>query len=729
MFNISNIQLHFNLNVAFLILAALIAIAFSTFVYWHTLPPVSTRKRVLLIALRSLAVMLIIFVLFEPIFSLIRKSNEKPILAVLIDNSKSMTITDKTGNREETLRNILKDNMASAVLKGMNGVGEVKYALFSDKFAIVPGFALDSLRLNGSGTDIAHALHQLKETSAEENLQAVLLLTDGNYNVGQNPIYEAETYGKPIYVVGIGDSSEQKDLLITKVLTNEIAYIDSRVPVDVKVKSSGFSGERVEVALREDGKTIDQQFIVLKSGTNEHPVQLHFVPKEEGMRKYTVTISNLPGELTEKNNYRSFFVKVLKSKIKVLLFAGAPSPDVSFIRQAIENDKNIEVKTFIQKSGSEFYEGNFSASTLKDYDCFMLVGFPIYSSPQQVLDAIKNAAQEQNKPLFVVLSRKTDLSRLKALESVLPFTVIQIRSEEISAFVQISPAQKTHPTVKLSNAGAWDKLPPIYKTESVFRPKPESDIIGLMKINNITFSEPMLLARKLNKQKSLAVLGYGIWRWKLLAGGLSDMEDVFQSFISNSIRWLTTREDEKQVRLATTKEIYNSGERVEFLGQVYDENYEPVENADVKVKVTGGGQVLETALTSVGSGRYEGALDGLQEGDYQFSGSAIASGKTLGESKGRFSIGELNIEFQDTRMNASLLQQIAYRSGGKYYTPSNGAFSATQLGKDLKNNPNFVPKVVAQKSEFELWNRKYILGAVVLLFGLEWFIRKRSGMM
>jgi len=119
----------------------------------------------------------------------------------------------------------------------------------------------------------------------------------------------------------------------------------------------------------------------------------------------------------------------------------------------------------------------------------------------------------------------------------------------------------------------------------------------------------------------------------------------------------------------------------------------------------------------------------LQEGDYQFSGSAIASGKTLGESKGRFSIGELNIEFQDTRMNASLLQQIAYRSGGKYYTPSNGAFSATQLGKDLKNNPNFVPKVVAQKSEFELWNRKYILGAVVLLFGLEWFIRKRSGMM
>lgn len=326
MFDLSSVKLHFNLNFILLILAALVAIAFSIFVYRHTLPPVPTRKRILLIALRSLAVTLIIFVLFEPILSLIRKSNEKPILAVLIDNSKSMTITDKTGNREETLRNLLKDQK----LHGLSGPGETTFHLFSDRLITVPSFAPDSLSLNGSGTDIAHALHQLKETSAEENLQAVLLLTDGDYNIGQNPIYEAETYGKPIYVVAIGDSSEQKDLLITKVLTNEIAYVDSRVPVDVTVKSSGFGGERVEVALREDGKTIDQQFIVLKSGTNEYPVQLHFVPKEQGIRKYSLNISNLPGEVTEKNNYRSFFVKVLKSKIKVLLFAGAPSTDVSF---------------------------------------------------------------------------------------------------------------------------------------------------------------------------------------------------------------------------------------------------------------------------------------------------------------------------------------------------------------------------------------------------------------
>jgi hypothetical protein len=239
----------------------------------------------------------------------------------------------------------------------------------------------------------------------------------------------------------------------------------------------------------------------------------------------------------------------------------------------------------------------------------------------------------------------------------------------------------------------------------------------------------MLLARKLNKQKSFAVLGYGIWRWKLLAAGLSDMEDVFQSFVSNSIRWLTTREDEKQVRLATTKEIYNTGERVEFLGQVYDENYEPVENADVKVKVMSGGHEFETVLVSVGAGRYEGTLDGLQEGDYQFSGSAVTRGRTLGESKGRFSIGEVNVEFQDTRMNASLLQQIAHRSGGKYYTAANGAFKAAQLGNDISKDPNFVPRTVTQKSEYDLWNLKYILGAIVVLFGLEWFIRKRSGMM
>jgi hypothetical protein len=722
MFDISDIQLHFNLNVIFLLLAAVFAIVFSLIVYRRTVPPVSTGNRLLLVALRSLAVILLIFILFEPILSILRKSNKKPVVAVVVDNSKSMTIKDRAGDRESQLKSILR----SDGLQDISKTADVRYARFSDKFDFAPWLTSDSLKLNGNGTDIAHAIRQIKASAVDENIQAVVLLTDGDYNLGQNPIYEAETLGKPIYTVGLGDSSEQKDLLISKVLTNEIAYVDSRVPVDIVVKSSGFSSERVAVALRESGQTVDEQFIVLKSGTNEYPVQLHFVPKEEGIQKYSAIVSGLPGELTEKNNQRSLFVKVLKSKIKVLLFAGAPSSDVSFIRQSIDNDKNLELQTFVQKYGSEFYEGNFSPSALKDCDCLFLVGFPIANTPQQVVDAIKNAAEESGKPVFLVLSRKSDLNRLKSLESILPFVIAQIRGEEISAFVQISPAQRTHPAVRLSNGSAWDKLPPIYKTESILRPKPESDIVGLMKINNITFSEPMLLTRNLNKHKSIAVLGYGIWRWKLLTEGLSGgTEGVFQSFISNSIRWLTTREEEKQVHVATVKEIYNSGERVEFIGQVYDEKYEPLDNAELRIKVKRAEGESETVLAAVGSGRYEGAIEGLPEGDYHFSATAVAGGRTLGESKGRFSIGEANMEFQDTRMNAALLQQISYRSGGRFCTPS----TFSQLCGDLKANPNLVVRAVTQKSEFQLWNRKYLLGVIVLLLALEWFLRKRSGMM
>jgi hypothetical protein len=130
-------------------------------------------------------------------------------------------------------------------------------------------------------------------------------------------------------------------------------------------------------------------------------------------------------------------------------------------------------------------------------------------------------------------------------------------------------------------------------------------------------------------------------------------------------------------------------------------------------------------LDPIGSGQYEGSFGSLEEGDYQFTASVKVDGKTIGEDRGTFSVGGINVEFQETRMNKALLEQLAARTGGRYFTPT----TAQSLAQSVASLPNFKPREVTRTEDIELWNRSWMLALVVGLFSLEWIVRKRHGML
>jgi hypothetical protein len=210
-----------------------------------------------------------------------------------------------------------------------------------------------------------------------------------------------------------------------------------------------------------------------------------------------------------------------------------------------------------------------------------------------------------------------------------------------------------------------------------------------------------------------------------MAQGSPQSERLFATFLGNSIRWLTTSDENRPVKVTPVKTAFTQGEPIEFIGQVYDANANPIENAQLTLTAQQQGKEFQTTLRALGNGRYEGALEGLSEGDYTFKAAATSDGQPLGEDRGRFSIGELALEFQDTRMNAQLLRQLAARTGGEFFT----ATSFNGIGNLLAGKGSFVARDVQQAREFELWNWKYMLALVVLLFAIEWFVRKRSGML
>ncbi len=727
MTTLPEISLNTSGSTLLLILSLLVAIGLSYFVYRNTIPPVPPGWRILLMSLRAAVVMIIILLLFEPILSITRRKQEKPVVAVLLDNSASMALNDQKVNRRSELKNILNTELFQ---KDSRHFDFVFYPYSAQLFAELES-APDSMALNGDGTDIRRALVELKERLAEKYFGAVLLITDGADNLGENPARYAANYGVPIFPIAVGDPSEQKDVLISNYVTNEIAYAGTRVPVDVYVRSSGFAGKRVQVTLNDENQSLDAQVVQLSGDSFEQKVRLHFTPEKEGVFKYELRIPEMAGELTKINNSKTFYVKILKSKLKLLVVAGSPGADFLFLKRALESDENIEVQSFVEKTRGRFYKNSAlpNADQLTKFDCLIVVDYPRKTSSAESLEKIKSALAK-GKPLFVLSGKNTDYTKLLTLNDFIPLAAIPPKGPEQIVYMKQLPQGMHHPLLRLSeddseNIEKWQELPPsFFNLNSVKLHDTAQSLVVLDPERSGGFGRralPLVAVRSSGKRKSAAVFSYGLWRWDLLMWGVGKNNSSYQTFLQNTIRWLTTDDDSKLVKIAANKEIYRSGEEVKFTAQVYFEDYQPVAGAEVAVQLQSAKGKQNLALSNAGRGRYEGSFQVLEGGDYEFTGTAHLQSRVLGRDSGKFSVEEFSLEYQNTRMNEDLLKRIANASGGEFFTSED--FSG------LKEKLTFPDKFITLKNEWEVWNRLPLLITCIFLLSAEWFIRKRKGML
>jgi hypothetical protein len=709
----------------FLLLLLLMgAIGLALWAYRVTIPPISRRKKIILVTLRSITLVLLVVLIAEPLFRISHTIRRAPVLAVIADNSLSMTLTDGEGNREQLLRKIFADG----AWDNISANSLVK------RFSIAPLFGQatpESLALRGVSTDLGAAFSALL-TKEPESMRAVILLSDGNYNVGANPLSLAERFPVPIFTIGIGDSSEQKDVVVSKIAGNAITYVDATVPVDATIKISGYKSALVGVNLLEDGKPIAQKSVTASSSpeATEYPVHFDYTPKTDGIKKITVRTVPLPGETTEKNNSRSFAMKVLKNKMRIVAIAGAPGPDAAAVMQTLTEDKNCEPALFFQTANGVLRAEKTTASlasALAGADCLVLVGFPTQQTSQQNLQTVVTAIRSKDLPLLFISGRTIDLDKLKQLEPLLPFTVTGARIDEQQVMAVIPAAQQSNMLMNGAAASAaWDKLPPIFSSIGVFKAKPEATVLATTKIQGVSLAVPLVLTRTIGTQKSFAILGYGIARWKLLAGISTETASFFSSWFSAATKWLAVREEDKRLKVEPEKEIFSQGEPATFAGQAYTETYDPLEQAAIRVEAVEEGtkEKYETVLAGIGSGRYEGTFTNLAEGEYQYTATASVNGTTFGTARGRFSVGEQSLEFADTKMNSTLMRQIASLSGGAYAD----AADYHAIVDRLKKSQLLKPEEEAVVSEVDMWSLPLLFSIILLCAGGEWFIRKRGGM-
>jgi hypothetical protein len=677
--------------------------------------------RIVLSILRGTALALVLILLLEPVLRTSFVIHHPPVVAILADRSASMTIVDRTGNRAEQIKDLL-----TSVIPGSIPAG-VETELYSFGTSLRGPLRQPPDTLGDETTDIAGALLALAHERDRFNIRAVIMVSDGMYTEGENPVYRAGGLGIPMFTVGVGDTAQQKDVLVSRITANDVVYAGTTAPVDVVIKSSGFGGEKAEVTLQDGPRILDRAVVVLPSGTAEVSARLSYTPEGEGSRRYTVRVSSLPGELTAANNRRLFGVKVLRSTMRVLILAAGPSPDLSVIRGTLAEDPNFSVRVLTQKLGGGYYEGTLSRQIIDSADCILSIGMPDAATSSGTVEFVRSAIVDGKKPLLFVGGKTIDPSKLIAMAPSLPVIPEGGSTGEQEVEFVPDPSHFDHPLLALGSdveRDVWSHLPPVFATRALYRLREGAVALGSPRIRNVLLPQPFMAVRDIAETRSFSLMGYGLWRWRLMAQGNSDTAPLFASFLSSAIRWLTSREEGRSVRVAPTRDQFSRGEPVSFTGQAYNANSQPVEDAQVSIEITGEGEHIQTDLHPLGSGRYEGAVDGLPPGEFTFRAIATRGGHEFGRDAGLFLVGGLNLEYLDTRMNAEVLQQLAYRTAGGYLAYRD----ASRLREMLASLKSLSPSDEKKTDALELHRLPSVLILVIALFSAEWIIRKRSGM-
>lgn len=715
---------HFSSSVHPVVLfaAAFAALLVGFLSYRATVPPVSRAWRIALGIIRGAALFFIVLLIGEPLLSVVTISEEPPRVAVLLDDSESMSVRERAGTRAETYRAFLS---SAPFQEFLSRIDHRVYA-FGRGVRPLSGVSADSLQFTSQATDIGAALDVTAREASAHNIRAILLITDGNATVGTSPLFAAEASGIPVFTVAIGDTVAHPDVAIGALAVNSIAYEGVRTPVSATVRVAGLDGTRVRVLLKSGGRVYDTASVSVGSGVREYPLELSFLPPSAGSATVTVEAVPVEGEMTTQNNRASSTLRVLKSKVKVLLVAGAPVVDAGFVRRSLllNPDFSVTLRTLV--ADGRYLEGNLTEQLLHDAEALVLISFP--SASTRVSDiALVGTALSHGLPVLFIAGPGADQNKAKMLESYLPFTILPSRADPRAKelFVSIPLSQEENVLFKGTPRAVWEQLPPVYQSPLTIRAKTESAIVADVRSSGAGAAEPIILTRNAGGVKSAAINAAALYRWKQLSAGIPESENVSDLFFSNIIRWLTARIDERPVRIAPIKESFDADERIEFFAQVYDESFMPADNADVTLTVASGEMTRNISLVPSGNGRYVGSIDPLPEGEYAFAGSAARGDVRIGADSGAFAVGGFRAEFLETRTRTDLLRQMSAITGGSSYLPEH----SETLTNDILGLPSFEPKKTEFARDFDARTLPALLVIVTALLAIEWGVRRFKGML
>jgi hypothetical protein len=652
----------------------------------------------LMTALRFSTVSVLAFFLLSPLIKTQFREIEKPIIIIAADNSASMKFSDTvayslkalTQNLNE-LKTTLSKDFDVRLVGFANAVNENPELTFAEKIS-----------------DYAALTNDLTAKYTGRNLGAVIIAGDGIYNNGSNPVYAAEKLKVPFYTIALGDTTIKKDLVLTKVNHNRIAFLGNNFPLDVVIDARQCSGANTNLTIQEDSSIVFSRNISVAGNKYHLNIPVVMEAKKKGIHKYRIKLSAVDGEINTINNVADVYIEVLESKQKILLLANAPHPDLSAFKTAIENNLNYEADVKFAES----FSGNLSL-----YQLVVLHQLPSESrsiGTKAILEKVK----QSNVPVLYVLGSQTNVGAFNELQLGLTIASNINRNNEVLPY-----ANKNFSlfTVSEEALNYINNFPPLIAPFGTYKPNAEIYTLLQQRIGPVTTDQPMLFFRDNNGSKSAVLCGEGLWKWRLQEFAEKENNSITNELVSKIMQYLLAKEKRSPFRVSN-KTDFKENEPLLFDAQLFNAAGDAVNEPDAQITFysqdkkeykytfskSGKGYALNAGLFPPGSYRYKAET---KLGDVNY------------RDEGEFTVSALQLENVETTANHQLLFAMSERTGGAMIYPQ----QINSLPDLIKAKEEIRPVSFYRKKLIDFISLKWIFGMLMLLLTAEWFLRKRSG--
>lgn len=650
--------------------------------------------------LRFLAVSGIAILLLSPLVRSITEDIKQPIVVLAEDGSQSIiaNLSDEEIEAKKQEINTISDQLSEKY--------EVKRLVIGDQ---IENGGVDSFGYKV--TNLSESLEFIYDNYGDQNLGAIILSTDGIYNEGKNPLYANVNLTSPLYVVAQGDTTIKKDISIKNVFNNKIAYLGDKfsIQVDIAAKNCNGKSTNLSVSRTDNGNTkrLKSENLKINKGDYFTTKEIILDADKVGLNKYRIALTPVDGELTNANNYKDIFIEVLDARQKILLLAHGVHPDLSAMKSIITSNKNYEVDIHFPED---------TDLNINKYDLIVMHNLPSDKYPIAV--ELSNISKKRIPRLFVV-GAQTSLSGINKVQDNIKVAGNSASLEDIQADV-VSTFNSY--TVDDQLGANLKGFPPLIAPFGQYTSPSGSNVLLTQNIKKIETNYPLLSFKDQSGLKTGVWVGEGIWKWRLFDYLQNENYDVVTSVVNKAIQFLSTKEDKRKFRVSASKNLYKENEQIAFDAQLYNDNYEMINEPDVFVTLINQDKKEYKYTYSRTSNYYTLSAGMLPAGRYSYVAKVNYSGEAL-EQKGSFSVQNIQLELYDLTARHDLLRALTDKYGGEVFISgqSNG------LANKILTNSKIKPVVYQSSDTKFVINFKWLFGLLMLLLSIEWFLRRYMG--
>jgi uncharacterized membrane protein len=665
------------------------------------------------------------------------------IVPILVDTSRSMSIEDVDGARRIDHARAL---VIGAVLPVVSTHFESEVLAFGESLS--PATPED-LTAFARRSDLAGALRDVAARYGDRPVAGIVLLSDGG-ETGAPAHASSASHAVPVFPVAVGSTDGRADREVLSVTALHAVLDDSRVDLAVSAVSHGHGTEPIELRLLENGRLADVRRV--RPASDGTPVREVFQvsPDHTTPTVYSVEIPVASGELVPENNTRSVLVPPPSRPRRVLLVQGAPGFEHSFLRRAWSTDRGLEIDAVVRQGRAEDGKDTFYIQAHPARSAALASGFPATRADLFAYDAVVLAnvdrallAHGDTEALrefvgrrgggLLVLGARSFVGQGFAntpLEDLLPLdsadrargVVAASASSGTPSGVVLTAAGEAHPMMQLEPSlegtrSRWDGMPALASVAPLGAPRAGATVLAVTPGAGGA-SRPLVAVQRYGEGRAMLFTGEAAWRWRMR---LPSGDRSYDTFWRQAVRWIALPASDPVA--IVPPEGAAPGDVLALRLAVRTPVFEPLRGQTAIVRVTTPDGRVDTvpAGDDVGSegmllARYRAEDPGLYRVTAEVSGR---DGPALTAAAWML-VGGVDHEMADPRLNLRALQRIAAISGGRVIEPG-------EVPRLVDHLRAAAPQAL-RRVQRDAWHNVWLFGAILMLLGGEWVLRRRWGL-